>query len=299
MATSYFKKKRFRENRDGILFLLPALITFSVFLAIPLLMTFGLIFMDFNLIGPSQFVGFRNFYRLSIDPLFGRVIGNTIRFLLILMPIHCVLSLALAYAVYHVRYRKFRSLYRGIIFFPIAVPTASVAIAWVFMFATDTGFINFFIRQLGGSNVPWMTNPVMMYVTIALFSAWKFIGTSFLLYYIGLRNIPSSYHEAAMIDGANKFQTFLRITLPLLTPTIFFVIVTNIIYIFQIFEEPFFITGSNPHVMSMALLIYQNAFISMRFGYASLLAVILLLIMILITITLIWNQKRWVNYDYE
>jgi len=297
MATNYFQKKRFRENRDGYLFLLPAVFAFTIFLAIPLLMTFGIVFTDYKLIGHSQFVGFQNFIRLSIDSLFKQALGNTVRFLLILTLIHCVLSLALAYAVFHVRQLRF--LYRSIIFFPTTVTTASVAMAWVYMFATDTGFINFYIRQLGGSNIPWMTNPVMIYVTIGLFSAWKFIGTSFLFYYIGLQNIPASYHEAAMIDGANKIQTFFRITLPLLTPTVFFVLVTNIIYIFQIFEEPYFIAGSNTYAMSMALLVYQNAFINMRFGYASLLAIIMFLIMMIITVILIWSQKRWVNYDYE
>ena len=299
MATNYFKRRRFQENRDGILFLLPAMIAFVIFMAIPLLMAFGLVFMDYNLLGSSQFIGFRNFTHFSIDPLFRRALGNTVRFLLFLIPIHCILSLVLAYAVSQVRNRRLRFLYRGIIFFPTFVPTASVAIVWVFMFATDTGFINFFIRQLGGSNVPWMTNSVMIYVTIALFSTWKFIGTSFLFYFIGLQNIPASCHDAAMVDGANKLQIFFCITLPLLTPTIFFVFVTNIIFIFQIFEESFFIAGSNTHAISMSLLIYQNAFVSMRFGYASLLAVFMFLIMMIITVIMFYCHKRWVNYDYE
>jgi len=180
------------------------------------------------------------------------------------------------------------------------VTTASVAIVWFFMFSTDTGFINFYIRQLGGSNVPWLTDTLMIYVTIAMFSAWKFIGTTFLFYFIGLQNIPSSYHEAAMIDGAGKFQTFFRVTLPLLTPTVFFVFVTNMIGVFQIFEEPFFIAGNtNTAAMSLSLHIYQNAFTNIRFGYASLLAVIMFVIIMIITGVQFWGQKRWVNYDYE
>jgi len=262
-------------------------------------MAFGLMFMDYNLLSPPTFVGLNNFRRLAIDPLFTRTLGNTLRFFVFITPIHCILALILAYVVSQVRNSRLRSLYRGIIFFPTVVTTASVAIVWTFMFATDTGFVNFFIRSLGGSNVPWMTHSTMIYVTIALFSAWKFIGTTFLFYFVGLQNIPSSYHEAAMIDGAGRLQTFFRITLPLLTPTVFFVFVTNMIGVFQIFEEPFFIAGGNTHAMSFALHIYQNAFNNIRFGYASLLAIIMFLIIMVVTAVQFWGQRKWVNYDYE
>ncbi|MCL2015838.1 MAG: sugar ABC transporter permease [Defluviitaleaceae bacterium] len=255
--------------------------------------------MDYNLLSPPTFVGLNNFRRLAIDPLFTRTLGNTLRFFVFITPIHCILALILAYVVSQVRNSRLRSLYRGIIFFPTVVTTASVAIVWTFMFATDTGFVNFFIRSLGGSNVPWMTHSTMIYVTIALFSAWKFIGTTFLFYFVGLQNIPSSYHEAAMIDGAGRLQTFFRITLPLLTPTVFFVFVTNMIGVFQIFEEPFFIAGGNTHAMSFALHIYQNAFNNIRFGYASLLAIIMFLIIMVVTAVQFWGQRKWVNYDYE
>jgi len=296
---SYFQKRRFKENRDGFLFVLPALIAFIIFLAIPLIMSFGLMFMDYNLLNPPEFVGLNNFRRASIDPLFTRSLTNTLRFFAFITPIHCILALGLAYVVHQVRNSKLRSLYRGLIFFPTIVTTASVAIVWTFMFATDTGFINFYIRQLGGSNVPWMTDTLMIYVTIALFSGWKFIGTTFLFYFIGLQNIPSSYLEAAVIDGANKFQCFFRVTLPLLTPTVFFVFVTNMIGVFQIFEEPFFIAGGNTHARSLALHIYENAFNNIRFGYASLLSIIMFGIIMTITGIQFWVQRKWVNYDYE
>jgi multiple sugar transport system permease protein len=167
------------------------------------------------------------------------------------------------------------------------------------MFGTDTGFINYYIRNLGFSNIPWMTDPVMIYVTIALFSMWKFIGTTFLYYFVGLQNIPATYHEAAIIDGAGKAQTFFRITLPLLSPTIFFVFVTNMIGVFQIFDEPFFLAYNNPVARSFALHIYLNAFDNIRIGYASVLAMIMLAIIFTITAIQFSVQKKWVNYDYE
>ena len=296
---SYFQKKRFKDNRDGILFILPAAVSFILFLGIPMLITIGLMFVNYNLFNPPSFVGLNNFQRLRIDPLFMRTLGNTLRYFLFITPIQCVFSLLIAYLVSQVKNSKMRSLYRGLIFFPTFVTTAAVAIAWTFIFATDTGFVNFFIRQMGGSNVPWMTHPTMIYVTIALFSAWKFIGTSFLYYFIGLQNIPSTYHEAAMIDGAGKIKTFFKVTLPLLTPTVFFVFVVNMIGILQIFEEPFFIAPGNTRAMSFAVLIYENAFVNLRFGYAGLLSVVMFLIIMTVTAVQFWGQRKWVNYDYE
>jgi len=299
VTTSYFQKKRFRDNRDGLLFILPALIAFIIFLAIPLGMAFGLMFMNYNLVSPPVFAGLNNFRRAALDPMFTRSLANTARFFAFITPIHCILALGLAYLVHSVRNSKLRSLYRGLIFFPTMVTTASVAIAWTFMFATDLGFINFYIRRLGGSNVPWMTGSLMIYITIAIFSAWKFIGTTFLFYFIGLQNIPVSYQEAAMIDGAGKFQTFFRITIPMLTPTIFFVFVTNMIGVFQIFEEPFFIAGGNTNARTLALHIYENAFNNIRFGYAAVLSVVMFFIIMFITGIQFWGQRKWVNYDYE
>jgi len=295
---TYTRRKR-RDTRDGYLFLLPAIITFVTFIGIPMLMAFGLIFMDYNLIQPPKWVGLNNFRRLAMDPQFVRTLGNTVRYFLYITPIHCVLALGLAYMVTRVKNSRLKGIYRGIIYFPTIVTTASMAMVWTMMFATDTGFINYFIRRLGGSNVPWMTDTTMIYVTIAIFSAWKFIGTTFLYYFVGLQNVPGSYHEAARIDGASNFQVFFKITLPLLSPTIFFVIVTNMIGVFQIFEEPMFIATNNPNATSLALYIYDVAFNAIRIGYGSLLAIIMFLCILVITAIQFIGQRKWVNYDYE
>jgi multiple sugar transport system permease protein len=297
--TSYFSKRRKKDTRDGILFLLPAIILFLTFVGIPILMAFGLIFTNYNLLTPPRWNGINNIKRMTIDPLFFQTLGNTFKFFIIITPIHCILALGLASIVSAVRSSQLRSLYRSLIFFPTIVTTASVAIVWTYMFATDTGFINYYIRRLGFSNIPWMTDPIMIYVTIAIFSAWKFIGTTFLYYFVGLQNIPAAYQEAARIDGAGPAKTFFKITLPLLSPTIFFVFVTNMIGVFQIFDEPYFIAKNNANARSLALHIYLNAFDNIRIGYASALAVIMFIIILLITAVQFIVQKRWVNYDYE
>jgi multiple sugar transport system permease protein len=298
-SASYFSLRRRKDNRDGILFLVPAIIFFLTFIGIPMLMAFGLMFLNYNLLILPRWVGLANIKRLSIDPLFLRSLGHPFKFFILLTPIHCILALGLAYIVSEVKTITLRSLYRSIIYFPTIVTTASVAIVWVYMFSTDTGFINFYLRNLGFRNVPWMTDPVMLYITIAIFSAWKFIGITFLFYFVGLQNIPAAYHEAARIDGAGRLSTFFRITVPLLTPTIFFVFVTNMIGVFQIFDEPFFIAQDNPVARSLALHIYRNAFDNIRIGYASVLAVIMFIIIMIITVVQFLFQKKWVNYDYE
>jgi multiple sugar transport system permease protein len=296
---TYFAKRRRKDTRDGILFLLPAMIMYAVFIAAPILMVVGLVFLNYNLISPPRWIGLNNIKRLMIDPIFIQTLGNTVKFFSLLTPIHCIIALGLAYIVSRIHNNTIRSVYRNIIYFPTIVTTASVAYVWSYMFSTDTGFINFFIRRLGFNNIPWMTDPVMIYVTIAMFSWWKFIGTTFLYYFVGLQNIPAAYHEAARIDGAGKFQTFFKITLPLLSPTVFFVFITNMISVFQIFDEPFFLAPNNPNARTMSLHIYLNAFDNIRIGYASVLALIMLIIIFLITAVQFSVQKRWVNYDYE
>ena len=149
--------------------------------------------------------------------------------------------------------------------------------------------------------MPWLTDKNVVYLTVALFSFWKFIGTAFLYYFIGLQNIPDVYYEAARIDGAGTRQIFLRITLPLLSPTIFFVVVTNMIGVFQIFDEPFIITGGGPGTATktMSLYIYQIAFQQMKTGYGCTLAFSIFLVILMMTLLQFGGQKKWVTYDYE
>lgn len=300
-SLSAFQKRKKTDNLAGYLFLLPALVAFVLFIGGPMLLSLALSFFDYNLIQPLEFVGLKNLKRFIADPQVKIAFLNTLKFLVILVPIHCILGLLLAFAVSRVRSVRMRSVYRGVIYFPTIVTTSSVAIVWVYMFGTDRGVINYFLRQLGGSNVPWLTDKNVVYLTIALFSFWKFIGTAFLYYFIGLQNIPDVYYEAARIDGAGTRQIFSRITLPLLSPTMFFVVVTNMIGVFQIFDEPFIITGGGPGTATktMSLYIYQIAFQQMKTGYGCTLAFSVFLVILLMTVLQFGGQKKWVTYDYE
>ncbi|MDO4273510.1 MAG: sugar ABC transporter permease [Eubacteriales bacterium] len=293
------RKKARRNNVAGYMFLAPTLILFLGFILIPILLSSVLSFFKYNLITDAKFVGLDNIIKFFNDKGVMNSFGNTFKFLVILVPIHCVLGVVLAFLVY--RAKRFQFFFRTAIYFPTVVTTASVALAWGYMFATDTGVINYFVRMLGGSNIPWLTNKTFVYVTIALFSFWKFIGTTFLYYFIGLQNIPDVYYEAAQIDGSSTLHTFIHVTLPLLTPTIFFVMITNIVGVFQIFDEPFLLTNGGPGsaTKTVALEIYQTAFKEMNIGYGAMISFVLFLIILVITIVQYVGQNKWVVYDYE
>ncbi len=295
----FMKKKKMHDNISGYLFLAPALISFFLFIGLPVGLSAVLSFFKYNLINPAKFVGLDNIRHMFTDKGLLVAFGNTFKFLLILCPIHCGLGLILAFLVY--KATRFQFFFRTVIYFPSIVTTASVAIAWGYIFSTDTGVINYFVRLLGGSNIPWLTDRNVVYVTIALFSFWKFIGTTFLYYYIGLQNIPDVYYEAASIDGASTIRTFFHITLPLLSPTIFFVIITNIVSVFQIFDEPYLLTNGGPgsSTKTIAFEIYQTAFQEMNIGYGATISFVLFLIILVITVIQYIGQNKWVVYDYE
>ncbi len=295
---------RAQHKKDTLLaylFLSPSIIGFICFIGGPIILSFVLIFVDYNLIQPPEFIGMANIKRFLSDPQIPIVFLNTLKFLLILPIVHCAGGLVLAYLVSRVRIKFLSTFFRNSIYFPAIITTASVAIAWGYIFATDTGVLNYYVRQFGYENIRWLTDPNMAYVTIAIFSFWKFIGTTFLYYIIGLSNIPDVYYEAAQIDGASSTKTFFKITLPLLTPTMFFVIITNLIGVFQIFDEPYLLTNGGPGTAtkSVAVYIYETAFRSMNIGYGATVALSLFLIILTITIIQFTVQNKWVNYGYE
>ena len=230
--SSFFKKKNRWDNISAYLFLSPALLGFTIFIAMPIIATFALCFFDYNIIQPPDFVGLDNFKEFFRDPNTPISFGNTFKFLVIFTPMHCILGLILAYAVYRIRHGRLRNVIRGIVYFPSIVTTASVAIIFVQMFATDTGFINYYVLSL--------------------------------------------IH-------------------------IFFVVVTNMIGVFQTFDEPSLITNGGPGTATrtVALQIYRTAFQSNQFGYGATFAFVLFLIIMVVTIIQYVGQKKWVVYDYE
>lgn len=302
VVSTYEKRRKRKEARAAYLFVAPTVIFFTAFVAVPIIMTvFVLSFSSYDLLSPMKFVGLDNFKQLISDPDVKVVLLNTLKFILIIAPVHIIIGLILAAAVTSVKSWFFRGAFRVAFYFPLVVTTASVAIVWGYLYDTNFGVFNYFLTSAGAPSIPWLTDTSWSLVAVALFSAWKFIGNAFLYYLIGLQNIPDSYIEAASIDGANGIQIFFRIKLPMLTPTLFFVITTTLINCFQMFDEPFFLTKGGPGVSSqtIAMHIYRKGFNEYHFGYASTLGLILFVIVLIVTFIQFSTQKKWVSYDME
>lgn len=295
----YSKKKS--DAVSGYLFLLPALLAFLLFIGAPMVITIVLSFFDYNMLQGSEWINFDNYIEFFKNPTSWQIIWNTFKLTLILVALHIVIALLLAFVIYKEKRGPVKYVYRTAVYLPSILTTASVAIAWYYMFNYDLGVFNWLLSQLGISGVKWLTSSSGVIVAICLFSLWKFVGTPFLYYLIGLQGIPDGYYEAAQIDGANKIQTFFHITLPMLTPTLFFVITITTINTFQIFDEPYIITNGGPGNASrtLALHVYEKAFKAYEMGYASSVSAVLFIIVLVITIILYSTQNKWVTYDVE
>jgi multiple sugar transport system permease protein len=299
--TGFFSRKHTKDLISALLFLAPALILFTVFMGLPMLLTLFTCFTKYNIISPIEFVGWQNFRELPHDPQAAKVFWNTFKFILVLVPAHVIVGLLLALGVSRKISNKLKYLYRTAIYFPAIVTTASVAVLWGFLYNTQFGAINYFLGKIGIAPIRWISSAQWVIPAVLIFSLWKFVGNSFLFYFIGLQNIPESFYEAAAIDGANRWQTFLYVTLPMLSPTIFFVLTINLIGVPQIFDEPFLLTKGGPGDASrtIALHIYQKAFQEYDLGYASTFALALFAIVLVVTVIQFGLQKKWVNYDYD
>lgn len=293
-----------RKKLSGYLFLVPLGIVFIIFTAIPIVSTvFYYGFTNYNILKSASWSGLDNFVRLWKDPKTPTIIWNTFRFPLMLIPLHVVLALLLALLAHSCRYRIIKYATRTAVYFPSIVTTASVAIAWGFIFNKDAGVLNWFLRKAGiiTEGIGWTTSSKYAMWAIVIFSGWKFVGQYFLYYLVGLDNVPASYYEAARIDGAGSFQIFRKITLPLLSPTIFFVLLVTMIGAMQAFDEPYFLTSGGPGntTTTASLYIYQKAFNSYEMGYASAIAACLFILVFALTAVQMKLQSKWVVYDYE
>ena len=294
----HFSAERKREIAAGYLFLAPSLFAFLAFILIPLCLVIYISFTKYNVIRPAVFNDFKNWIRLTIDKKAWIALGNSFKFLILLVPMHVVASMILALGVNAMRARGSIWFFRTVIYFPTLLAASSVAIAWKFILSTDFGILNYYLGLIGIGQIPWLNSSFWVYPAVMIFSLWKFVGSYFLYIYIGLRGIDRGCLEAAEIDGASGFSKFIHVTLPLLSPTLFFVFVTSMISTVQIFTEPYMLTGGGPGNASrtLSLYIYETAYGSQNYGYASALALCFLAIVLVMTL-LQFKNSSWVNYD--
>jgi multiple sugar transport system permease protein len=266
------------ERRSGTLLAAPYAVFLLVFAAYPIAFALALVFMQWDLVTAPSFAGVDNIELLANDGRFWRAVANTFVFLSIHLPLQIVTALALALALN--RKLVFRGFWRAAFFLPVVISGAVVAILWSNLYATDVGLINNVLIRLGLGPVPWLTDPLTAMPAIAVMVTWKNVGFYVIIYLAGLQYIPRSCQEAIEIEGATSWQRFRFLTLPMLLPQTILVITLSTINGFQLFIEPYVMTGGGPlrRTYSIVLYLYTNAFSYQKMGYAATIGVALAMI---------------------
>ncbi len=279
-------------------FLLPGLIGLSLFVLYPIVSSFWLAFQDWNLIRPPEFVGLSNFQELLSDADFWRALRYTLTFIVMYIPLVFVMGLGLA--LFLNRKLPGMLIVRASTFLPVVASWVVVSLIWKWIFNPSYGLLNFVLRLAGIEGPDWLFEPQTAVYAMVITSVWKDVGYIALLYLGGLQNISETYYEAARIDGANRWRCLRHITLPLLTPTMFFVAITLLINYFQMFEQvwlmPMRDSAADRQVEVIVTEVVKNAFSYSRVGYASAMSWVLFLLIFAITFVQLRLQKRWVYY---
>ncbi len=265
------KKIKRSQKKKWLPYLLvsPYLIFVVVFVVFPVLFCFFLTFNKWNIISPMKFIGVDNYSRLFHDRLFWKAIGNTLKFLLLHIPLQLVVSLFLAYLLN--QKIKAASFFRASFFMPVIVSGVVVTILWQQLLGYDSGLINRVLMSVGAKKIGWLVNPDVAIYSIAIMATWKNVGLYVILFLVGLQTVPTQYYEAAKMEGATRWQQFYHITLPMINPTIFMVVILSTIGGFSLFIEPYIMTGGGPlnTTLSAVLYIYKQAFQYYNMGYSA------------------------------
>lgn len=291
------KNNTMKKYLEGYLYILPNFIGFFVFMAVPIIMGFVISLTDYNGFNQFNFVGLKNYLNMFKDEYFRVSLWNNILYTLVTVPGTVVAALLLAVGVN--KGLRGTKLFRTLFFLPTISSMVAVGIVWAAIFNPNSGPINMFLKGIGLTNVPmWLTSSKTALLTIMIIAIWKQAGYYMIIVLAGLQSIPHQLYEAASIDGANGLVKFFKITLPMLSPTMFMVIILNIISSFQVFDLVNIMTGGGPGRSTNVLVfrIYQEGFQNMKFGYASAMAYFLFLIVLIITLIQFRGQKKWVNY---
>lgn len=266
------------ERTRGMLMSTPYAIFLIVFSLLPIGAAIVMVFLDWDLVTPPRYAGGHNVELLLEDARFGRAILNTFVFLAVHIPLQVVVALVLALALN--RPLVARSFWRATFFLPVVISGAAVTVLWSALYATDVGLLNQLLRHVGIGPVPWLTDPDVAMPAIALMVTWKNVGFYVVLYLAGLQYIPKSCYEAIALEGATPWQRFWHVTLPLLRPQTALVVSLSTINGFQVFIEPYIMTGGGPlrRTLTVVLYMYKNAFSYQKMGYASTIGIALALV---------------------
>ncbi|MEA3308430.1 MAG: sugar ABC transporter permease [Chloroflexota bacterium] len=288
-----------REALQGYLSISPWVIGFLLFTLGPVLVSVYFSLTQWTITSPAEWVGLHNYIRMfTNDPLFWQALKVTGNFVLISVPLKLIFGVALSLLL-NLKVRGM-NVYRTIFYIPAVISGVAVSLMWIWLLQPDTGVINTLLALVGIKGPGWFWDPQWALFSVALMSVWS-VGGSAIIYLAGLQNIPPHLYEAARIDGAGAWQRFWRITIPLLTPTLFFQLLVEMIESFKVFTQAFVITKGGPLKATYFYLFYfyEEAFQNFNMGYASALAVVLMVIIMTATIILNHTSKHWVYYAAE
>ncbi len=287
---------RKREALAGYMFIAPAVVGFVVFVAGPIVASLVFSLTEFRLIVPPRWTGLANYGTLVRDPLFWQSLNVTIRYALAALPLGLVCSLALAVLMN----QKVRGIafWRTVYYLPAVISGVAVAVLWTWILNPEFGLLNVLLRYVGVKGPHWLGNTRTALPSLVLIGLWG-VGGNMVIYLAGLQGIPTELYEAAEIDGAGSTSRFTHITLPMLSPIIFFNLVMGLIGVFQFFTEPFVMTRGGPEnsTLTYMLYLYRNAFSYFRMGYASALAWVFFVMVFLLTLAVFRSSPLWVYYE--
>jgi multiple sugar transport system permease protein len=285
-----------REAIEAYLCIAPWLIGFLLFIGGPILHSAYLSLTDYSLLAPAEFVGLENYQALARDPLF----WLSLKITLIYTAVHVPLAIAGGFALALLLNQNIRfvALWRTVFYLPAVVSGVAVALLWLWVFNPELGLANRFLGLFGLEPVGWLLSTRWALPALIIISLWN-VGGGIVIYLAGLQGIPTELYEAAHIDGANGWHRFWSVTVPLMTPVLFFQMVVGMIGAFQVFTNPLVLTNGGPANATLVyvLYFYLNAFSFFKMGYASALAWILFLLALALTIVSFWSSNRWVYYE--
>ena len=284
------------EARDGYLFILPWILGFIIFTAGPMLASLYISFTRWEIVTPSVWVGGAQYVKLFNDDRFWLSLYNTSYYVFIGVPLHLFFALLAALAV-NMNLRGIH-FFRTAYYVPSLTPVVANSILWVWIFHPEWGLANAFLEWIGLEGLYWLQDPRLAKPALIVMSFWS-IGGQMVILLAGLKGIPMELYEAAAIDGANWWSRFWRVTLPLLTPALFFNLIIAIIGAFQVFTQAYIMTEGGPNYSTLFYLLYlfRAAFENFRMGYASAMAWVLFIIVLAFTIVQFMLSDRWVFYE--
>ncbi|MCD6318741.1 sugar ABC transporter permease [Candidatus Aerophobetes bacterium] len=291
-----FFSPRWGKTLKPYLYVSHTLIGLLIFVFGPVAIAFLLSFTKWDLIRAPVWIGWNNYKDILNSTLFWKVIKNTFYFTLVSVSLGIIVSLSLAIMVN----QKLRgiSFFRLIYFLPVVAPMVAVSLVWKWLYNVNFGLINYFLNLIGIQGPNWLNDTRWAMPAIIVMSIWKMAGYNMIIFLAGLQNIPVELYEAASIDGANRWRQFWCLTIPLLSPTIFFALIILFISSFQVFEQTFVMTGGGPYytTLTLPLYIYQKSFLWFQIGYGAALSFIFFIIVLIVILIQFGLENKWVFY---